>query len=171
MKQTTRRDYIYYIAAFTVLLTAFTPTTTRFPGFTLEDQYERRWRHNDFKTALVVYVISDRSGYSYSTNWTQPLVTEFGSRVRFVPIADVRGVPGFLKSYIRKRFKEEFKYPVLLDWEGVVTTRIDIRSGYPNLAIVDDKGMIQHLTAGKGTATQIESFRTQLNRLLNEKGR
>ena len=169
MNNVSRKDYIYYIATAALSLMAFAPPASRFPGFSLEDQYERRWKHNDFQSPLVVYVISDRSGYSYSSNWTTPLVAEYRNRIRFVPIADVRGVPGFLKGYIRKRFKDEFKYPILMDWEGIITTGIKFTPGYPNLVIVDANRTIRHLTSGEGTASQLQSFRKQLNTLLNDK--
>lgn len=140
----------------------------KLPGFTLEDQFERKWQHTDFATQPVVYVISDRDGYAYSTNWTTPLIRDFGKRVKFVPIADVRGVPGFLKGYIRGRFRGEFKYPVLLDWDGTVTTGIQFTAGYPNLLIVDPNRTIIYKTAGSGTAGQLMIFRTQLNALLDK---
>lgn len=158
-----------------ILITALTCTfvvhaapAAILPRFTLEDQYERKWQHSDFRSPLVVYVISDRAGYSYSANWTTPLVREYGQRIRFVPIADVRGVPGFLKGYIRSRFKKEFSYPVLLDWDGTITNGIHFTAGYTNLAIVDANRSIRYTAVGTGTAPQIEAFRTRLNKLINE---
>lgn len=142
-------------------------STTRLPAFTLEDQYERQWTHSDFTSSLVVYVLSDRSGYEYSTNWTTPLVKEYGKRVKFVPIADVRGVPGFLKGYIRGRFKGEFKYPILMDWEGTIANGIKFTPGYPNLLIVGADRTIHFKSAGAGNELQLKTFRTQLNKLLD----
>jgi hypothetical protein len=153
------------------ILIAFAPLESTLPRFTLEDQYERKWQHSDFQSSLVIYVISDRTGYSYSSNWTKPLVEQYRNRVRFVPVADVRGVPGFLKGYIRSQFKKEFSYPVLLDWEGTVTTGIRFTAGLPNLAIVDASRTVRYLTAGTGTRQQINAFRDRLDQLLNETSR
>jgi hypothetical protein len=171
MMSTTRQTGIIIAPIAAAILTAFSPLGSTLPRFTLEDQYERKWQHSDFQSPLVIYVISDRTGYAYSSNWTTPLVEQYKSRVRFVPVADVRGVPGFLKGYIRSQFKKEFSYPVLLDWEGTVTTGIKFTAGVPNLAIVDASRSVRHLTAGAGTRHEINTFRDRLNQLLNETSR
>ena len=75
---------------------------SRIPEFTIEDQFEREWRTSDFRGRTTVFVVSDRSGYEYSPNWTGVLVPRFkSSPVRFIPVADVQSVPGFLKGFIR----------------------------------------------------------------------
>lgn len=165
------RTFFLPILLTTILATTLAAdgnSTSRVPVYSLEDQFERRWKHSDFAGQTVVYVISDRDGYSYSANWTTPLIKEYGKRVKFVPIADVRGVPGFLKGYIRGRFRGEFKYPVLLDWEGTIATAVQFTAGYPNLMIVDANRSILYKTAGSGTAAQLLIFRTQLNAILDK---
>ena len=143
---------------------------SRIPEFTIEDQFEREWRTSDFRGRTTVFVVSDRSGYEYSPNWTGVLVPRFkSSPVRFIPVADVQSVPGFLKGFIRGKFKDEFTYAVLMDWEGVLIKAFRITEGVPNLIIVDKNGIIQHAVHGEGTADQIASFTTRLEQILAQR--
>ncbi len=153
-----------------VLTAAPTPDTiigNKLPEFTIEDQYERAWKSSSFRGRATVFVLTDRDGYEYSANWTKTLVTRFkDSPVRFVPVADVQIVPGFLKGLIRSKFQDEFKYSVLLDWEGVLINALNVAKGVPNLVIVDKHGIIQHTTYGQGTRKQVEGFAQRLSQLL-----
>lgn len=140
---------------------------SRVPDFVIEDQYERAWSSTKFKGGVTVYVLSDRSGYEYSTNWTNILVPRFQkSRARFVPVADVQEVPGFLKGLIRSRFRDEFKYAVLMDWDGVLTSAFKMRKGYTNLVVADRDGVIKLFAYGKGTKEQVEAFAAKLEEIL-----
>ncbi len=140
---------------------------TAVPEFTLEDQFERQWTSNLFRGTTTVYVLSDRSGYEYSTNWTNVLIPRFrSSPVRFIPVADVQSVPGFLKGLIRSKFRDEFKYSVLMDWDGVLINGFSVQEGYTNLVIANKNGIIQHFTYGTGTSAQVEAFSQRLSAVL-----
>ncbi len=153
--------------------TAYTNTAligSRIPDFTIEDQFEREWNAGHFKGETTVFVLSDRSGYEYSDNWTKVLVPRFKSaQVRFVPVADLRTVPGFLKGFIRGQFKDKFTYSVLMDWDGVLITNFNMTEGYPNFVVVNRKGVVEHVTYGKGTAAQIEALATRLQKVIDAK--
>ncbi|MDB5034241.1 MAG: hypothetical protein JWQ98_1482 [Chlorobi bacterium] len=139
----------------------------KLPEFAIEDQFERTWSTRDFGGRITVFVLSDRDGYEYSNAWTDVLVPQFKqSPVRFVPVADVQSVPGFLKGLIRGKFQDTFKYSVLLDWEGTLFKALNTTAGYPNLIIVNKDGIIQHSTFGKGTREQIDNFAAHLQQTI-----
>lgn len=137
------------------------------PDFVLEDQYERSWSSKSFRSGITVFVLSDRSGYEYTANWTNGLIPRFkSSPVRFVPVADVQSVPGFLKGLIRSKFREEFSYPVLMDWDGVLIEGFNMEEGYTNLVIVDKQGTVRHAVYGTGTPGQVEAFAKRLEQII-----
>ena len=168
-----RRTSVLLCAAIVASATAYTNSSligSRIPDFSIEDQFEREWKAKSFKGTTVVFVLSDRSGYEYSDNWTKVLVPRFkDAAVRFVPVADVQEVPGFLKGFIRGQFKDKFSYSVLMDWEGVLIKGLKMTGGYPNLVVVNRKGVVEHVTYGKGSGTQVEAFATKLQRVIDGK--
>lgn len=159
------------VAAAAPLLT--TPRSligSRIPDFNIEDQFEREWKSSSFKGTTTVYVLSGRDGHEYSENWTRVLIPRFkNSPVRFVPVADVQEVPGFLKGFIRSQFKEKFKYSVLLDWEGTLISAFNMTKGYPNFVVVGRDGVVRHVTHGKGNSRQVEALATKLQQILDGK--
>ncbi|MBS1913132.1 MAG: hypothetical protein JST22_14180 [Bacteroidetes bacterium] len=140
---------------------------TRVPEFVIDDQFEHSWSASMFRGAVTVYVLSDRSGYEYNVNWTTPLLARFrNSSVRFVPVADVQSVPGFLKGFIRSRFRDEFRYSVLMDWDGVLIKAFNMQEDVTNLVIANKSGVIEHVAYGTGTTAQVESFAQRLEVIL-----
>lgn len=149
---------------------ASTPVGSRVPDYTIEDQFEHEWKSSSFKGTITVYVLSGRDGHEYSENWTRTLIPRFrSSPVTFVPVADVQTVPGFLKGLIRGKFKDNFKYSVLLDWEGTLITAFQMVEGYPNFVIVGKDGVVRHTTHGTGTKQQVDAFATRLQQVLEGK--
>ena len=135
---------------------------TKVPYFTIEDQHAKKWRSGDYVGKNVLYVLSDRSGYEYSENWTEPLVKKFGDRLTFVPVADVRSVPGFLKGLIRSKFEDEFKYPILMDWDGILIEAFSMVEDVPNLVLTNESGVVVYSTHGKGTVQQVNQLARQI---------
>lgn len=167
MRRSLPLSILALIISVTSLSTAPSIVGSRVPDFLLEDQYERQWNSSKFRGTVTVYVLSDRSGYEYSPNWTKALIPRYRNvAVRFIPVADVQTVPGFLKGYIRGKFREEFKYSVLMDWDGVLVKAFGMKEGYTNLIIVNKQGIVQHVAYGTGTASQIEAFAGRLDLVL-----
>ena len=134
----------------------------RVPNFTLEDQNERTWSRSDFTSRPVLYVLCDRDAYDHVENWTKKLVPKYRTSIHFVPVADVRGVPGIMKGYVRGRFREEFKYPVLLDWEGDLTEKVGLKKGYPTLVLTTADGTVTYQAWGTGTEAQVGRLERKL---------
>lgn len=127
----------------------------RVPSFTIEDQHERKWSRSDFTSKPVLYVLCDRDAYDHVDNWTKTLVPKYRKSIHFVPVADVRGVPGIMKGYVRGRFRDEFSYPILLDWEGDLTEKLGLKAGYPTLVITTPGGTVTYHAWGTGTDAQV----------------
>ena len=75
-------------------------------SYVLEDQYgnEHRSVNNNGKRQLLF--LADRSGSEYTSNWTKVLEPLYRNTIEFVALADVSSVPGFLKGFIKGKFKD-----------------------------------------------------------------
>lgn len=125
-------------------------------AFALQDQFGRDYSEAKFANKIVVLTVADREGGQFSGAWTQAiaaaLTPETRTRVQFFPVADLRGVPGFVKSFVRRKFPKEKNQSVLLDWDGQLAKRYDLASKQCNLLVFDRRG---------GGASQFAARETQ----------
>lgn len=136
--------------------------------FQLADQFEREWSWNQhWKGKATILVLSDWKGSDYTPTWTTPLTSRLKDRVKFVALADVSLAPGFLKGYLRSRFRDAYATPVLLDWDGDVFTHYGFESGVPNVIFVDAQGVVRLHVWGKGSTEQANAFATNVEKLLS----
>lgn len=136
--------------------------------FELADQFEREWSWSQhWKGKATILVLSDWKGSDYTPTWTTPLTTKLKDRVKFVALADVSLAPGFLKGYLRSRFRDAYTTPVLLDWDGDVFTHYAFESGVPNVIFIDAQGVVRLHVWGKGSADQANAFAVNVEKLLS----
>jgi len=149
---------------------ATTPSTAvgkRAISFTLQDQFEKEWSWDgNWRGKPTIIMMTDRKGKDYLQTWIKPLVAAFNTKVRFAAFADVSSVPGFLKGFIRGKFREAFSTPVLMDWEGMVIEHYVAKPDVPNVLFVDASGVVRLHTWGDGSGTSVTSFIDQVQRLL-----
>ena len=150
------------LALLLVTSTGMVKIGSKIPAFTVEDQNERSWTRSNFSQKPVLYVVCDRDAYDHVDNWTSELVPRYKSKIHFVPVADVSAVPGLMKGYVRGKFKDEFSYPILMDWEGVLVKALRMKPGFPTLVITKADGTMTYHAWGKGTAKQIERLEKKL---------
>ena len=136
------------------------------PTFTIEDQYEKEWKKSNYTGKPALYVLCDRDAYDYVENWTKELVPKYKSQLHFIPVADVRTVPGFLKGYIRGRFKDEFTYPVLMDWDGVLIKGLNMKEAHPTLILTNDAGVVTYRAWGKGSKDEVARLEKKVKELV-----
>lgn len=135
--------------------------------FTLHDQYEKPWSWSKhWKGRPTIIVLSDWKGSDYTSAWTDPLVARFKDRVQFVAMADVSLAPGFLEGYLRSRFRDAYKTPILLDFDGDVFEYYHFVSGIPNVLFIDAAGTVRLHTWGKGAVESVTMFADNVQQLL-----
>lgn len=136
------------------------------PAFTIEDQFQKKWSKADYAGKITLYIVCDKKGYDHADNWTDKLVPKYRNSIQFVPVADVSPVPGLLKGYIRGKFKDEFAFSVLMDWEGVLVKAFDMEEGYPTLVLADKSGIVKYRVWGTGSETQIKRLQENIDALI-----
>ncbi|MCB0710787.1 MAG: hypothetical protein KDD67_00505 [Ignavibacteriae bacterium] len=156
------------IIGITPLMLGMVSVGSPVPTFSIEDQYEKTWKTSNYSGKPALYVVCDRDAYDYVENWTKKLVPKYKENIHFVPVADVTSVPGFLKGYIRGRFKDEFKYPVLMDWEGILVKGLNMKAGHPTLVLTDGSGIVKYRAWGKGSDDEVTKLEKKIKDLVGE---
>jgi hypothetical protein len=97
---------------------------SRLVEFEISDQFEQLHRSSDYAGRYLVVIGSDRKGSSFNPKWGMAIEEGVGERldggqIAVAYLADLDGVPGFLKDFIRSKFPVNPRRWILMDWEGV----------------------------------------------------
>ncbi|MFM1768201.1 MAG: hypothetical protein RJA22_730 [Verrucomicrobiota bacterium] len=120
-----------------------TPVTRAPDRLALADQYEQPQQLGFPHTNVVVLFLADRKGSDEIDGWVTALKERHGGRVEIRGLADVRGVPGLLRGRVRKKFQEQRKYPVMMDWSGEASAQLGLRPGVANVLVLARDGRIE----------------------------
>lgn len=127
---------------------------TRLISFELEDQFGNNYSEVNFQDKIVIIVGSDKNGSKYNEQWSFALYDSLKSMnrendVSFLPVADLRGVPFFLRKMIKNKFPEEKNKWILLDWKGVFAESYQFQSESSNILLLDKSHRMIYQTAVK----------------------
>ncbi|MFO1477516.1 MAG: hypothetical protein U1F98_12795 [Verrucomicrobiota bacterium] len=106
----------------------------------LEDQFGQKQTLTFPATNVTVLTIADREGSKQVGEWAQTLDARFGSRIRLAGIADTHGAPWFVKGRILSSLKKTYKHPVMIDWEGAVTSKFRCVPDAVNIFVFTPQG-------------------------------
>ncbi len=140
-------------------------------NFTLRDQHDNTHYWTSFKGKPTIIILSDRAGSDFVDNWVKPLQKALGSKVKFVPVAEVSSAPGFVHGMIRSGIRDKYNYPLYLDWEGDTYRYYQCKAEVPNLYFVGSDEKIAITTAGKGTKNEVTTFIENVEKLLEPKSK
>jgi len=122
--------------------------------FELEDQFEAEHSDAEVRDVVAVVIAAGRKGREHTTPWGDAVRERLaeqlaGGAVAVVPVADLRGVPGFLKGRIRGRFPQEAGRWVLMDWKGRFAEAYALEEEAVSLLLFDAGGtLVTRLSAG-----------------------
>ena len=137
--------FVLSTPALAVLSAADRPRTL---SFELEDQFGDQYSTADFEGKPVIVIGSDRAGRQESRVWAQTvgklIETDVAlqGRAEILRIADLRGVPGFLKGTVTKQLRRGLETPILLDWDGQVVGFYDFQPEIANVVLVNGDGAV-----------------------------
>lgn len=95
-------------------------------------------------------------------------VEEGRDRVKFLPHADMRGVPFFLKGVVKGKFPKGEEKWVLLDWKGRIAQAYHYQSDASNILVFDEDGSLAYQTHGREPEdSKLESIVEKLKALMS----
>lgn len=135
----------------------------KIPSFTMEDQYAKEIQSSSFKGKHVLLFLADRSGSKLTPNWTKVLEPKYRNKAMFVAVANVSSVPFFLKSFIRGKFKENYSYTVLMDWDGLLWEHFSCKNYVTTVVHIDPQGMAKYKISGIGNDKDLSQLQLYLD--------
>jgi hypothetical protein len=141
---------------FLVVFAAFSRAQN--PGladFQIKDQHGTTVTSADFLNSIVLIIGSDRGGSAFNPQWDRAiqgsLIGQTGSLdgVRIIAVADMRGVPGFLRGMVTGEFRKKAGAQVLMDWDGVLPQAYGFIPDASNIVVLDQASRSVYQTTGK----------------------
>ena len=122
-------------------------------SFELEDQFEKVYTDEDYKHQIIVVISSDKGGNKYNPIWSEAilkLIHDNGMEksIEVIGIANLKGVPFFLKGYIKGKLPKDPDNRLLLDWSGQFAKAYKFMKNVCNIAIFDQGGKLVLITYG-----------------------
>jgi predicted transcriptional regulator len=139
-------------------------TNSKAPAFSLLDQYDQPYDLRQAEGRTVILLASDGKGAKHNRQWVDAIKGRYRDPIVIVGIADTRGVPFFMKSAVKNKFKKS-PAPVFLDWNGVVFTSYGLAPRVSNLVLIDKQGIVQFLISGEATPAACEKLFREIDKL------
>ena len=114
----------------------------------------------------MILIISDRKGSDQIAAWVLALKARCGQDLPLMGVADVRGAPGWVQGLIRRRFRQQCSYPILLDASGRLPAALPCRENEANVFLLDTAGRVLASEHGECAPAPLERLaRTTLQAL------
>ncbi|MFC1475449.1 hypothetical protein ACFLQW_00420 [Candidatus Zixiibacteriota bacterium] len=135
--------------------------------FKLKDQFDNEYRDDDWQGRIIVLFGYDRKGNEYQDQWLAALRDSLppsgdSTAISFIRLANVRGVPFFLKGMLKGKFPQEPDQWVLLDWKGRFDKAYEFEDDACNILVFDRQGALVYRTPvtelNIGTLKQITTY-------------
>ncbi|MGE3309601.1 MAG: hypothetical protein AB7O66_06490 [Limisphaerales bacterium] len=123
-------------------------THVRIDSFHLTDQFGAEHRMEFPRSRPLLLLVGDRKGSEEIDPWIEPLKARWGNVCDIVGVADVDGVPRFLRGRITEAIRESRAKPLLLDFEGKVTRRLPCEKKTANVFAIDPTGLMTAHVSG-----------------------
>ncbi len=130
--------------------------------FAIKDQFGRVHRHSDYSQRVLVVIGSDAEGSKFNGAWNSSIDDSLEDHpgyasVAYLPVADTRGVPFFIKPFVRRKFPKDKKQWVLLDWNGRFAKTYGYEVGSCNILVFDMERRLAHRSHG----TQLDPIKVE----------
>ena len=132
----------------------------------LRDQYDAPQRLTFPSTNVVVLTIADKQGSEQIDGWVAALKARYAGRIELRGLAEVGGVPGFLRGKVRKKFQETRTYPVMMDWSGKVCPQFGFQPGLANVLVIARDGNIQARVVGSAREPGLKELSAAIEAVL-----
>lgn len=121
-------------------------------SFKMKDQFDNVYTDEEFRDSIVIIIGCDKDGSKYNSIWSKAIYDSLKNekefnQIKFLGVADLRGVPFFLKDFAKGKFPKEKEKWVLLDWKGHFAKAYQFDSKMSNIAIFDRNGILVYKTS------------------------
>jgi hypothetical protein len=140
----------------------------RVHSFTLCDQFKIEHKQVFPGSRIIVLTLADRKGSEQLEDWVTPFYKRYEEQVDIFGVANLKGVPGFMKPLLRKLFRKGLDYPVMMDWTGEICEALQYKAGKANIFILCPKGVIRHRINGKVTGRDLQNCFSEVDGLLKK---
>ncbi|MCP4800864.1 MAG: hypothetical protein GY893_13045 [bacterium] len=118
--------------------------------FHIQDQFKQVHVTSDYAGEVVIVIGSDKAGCDYDKLWAAELGEKLGHTASILPVAHMKGVPFFLKGFIRGKFPKQPENWILMDWGGKFNKAYSFEPGLANILVFDGQGeQIFRVSAGE----------------------
>ncbi|HVF27107.1 MAG TPA: hypothetical protein VM943_02630 [Pyrinomonadaceae bacterium] len=135
-------------------------------NFELKDQYNNAHTYRFPKDKVSVLAFGDRKGSAQIEGWIRPLVERYQGRIDINGVAELSAVPALSRGIVRRIFKRQVKYPVMLDWSGQVSKGYGYRGGRAGIFVINQQGHIVTTRTGAASTTELNTLYEEINRLV-----
>ena len=116
--------------------------------FEIKDQLDRLHTDEDCAGRVVIVVGFDRKGSDFRDAWVGELRDSLRSpagtcETEVLPVATLKGVPFFLKGFLRDKFPKEADRWMLLDWKGEFTKAYSFTPDSCSILVFDPEGILR----------------------------
>ena len=122
-------------------------------SFKIKDQFKREYTEKSFKEDILIFFGSDREGSKFNPAWGTAIADSLGETlagtIKFIGLADLRGVPFFLKGFVRGKFPKEKTNWLLMDWKGKFSKTYHFEKKHCNILIFNRARKLVYQTAGR----------------------
>ena len=136
--------------------------------FKLNDQFKKPHDQTFPKNKVSIFALADRKGSKQLEDWIAPFYERYTDQVDICGIANLKGVPGFMKPVLRKLFRKGVDYPVMMDWSGEVCEAFSYQPGVADIFILTKGGVLSYRTSGAVSEEKLTACYVIVDRLLKE---
>ena len=120
--------------------------------FSIPDQFDVIHTADEVRDSVVIFLRTDRKSFKYNPEWVEAINAELievpgVADVMFVYLAHMKGVPGFLRGMIKKKFPQDRSIWMLLDWKGDFEASYGFTKGAVNVLIFNRQGVLVYRDA------------------------
>jgi len=142
--------------------------------FELENQFGNIHRRADVQGSIVLLNGSDKGGVQFNGVWGKAIQEALGDhpaydQISLLAYANLRGVPFFLKKFIRGKFPQDPERWTLMDWKGVIASTYEFAPKSANLLVfAPDGSLVLHASGRELDEKTLDEVVTSLRSLLDE---
>ena len=125
------------------------------PTISLTDQHSQPHVFAFPQPGVSVLTVADRKGSEQIEAWVRALKTRYPTNLPVEGVADVSSVPAPLRPFIRKKFRDAFAHPVMLDWKGSMVKQLRPARDVANVYALNTNGLVLLHLRGAANATNL----------------